>query len=195
MNYRALLVACLSFLTFLAYSQPKFPIKISENERYFVDSNGKPFFYQAETGWQIFARLTLSEAREYLKIRSEQGFTAIQVMISMNPDSANRAGEKPFIDYDFSRPNEKYFNHTAKVIEIADSLGLLLTIAPAWIGCCREGYGVEAKHEMYKDNGVEKSKKYGLYLGKKFGHFNNILIFLITSSTILILIGERFSYY
>ncbi len=174
MNYKALLTACLCFLTFFVFSQPKFPLKVSDNGRYFIDSNGNPFFYQADTGWQLFARLTLSEAREYLKLRRDQGFTAIQVMISINPDSVNRAGEKPFIDYDFSRPNEKYFNHTAKVIEIADSLGLLLTIAPAWIGCCREGYGVEAKHEMYKDNGVEKSKKYGLYLGKMFGHFNNI---------------------
>ena len=29
----------------------RFPLKISENRRYFVDQANKPFFYHADTGW------------------------------------------------------------------------------------------------------------------------------------------------
>lgn len=99
-------------LLLLAYTYPAqrtaFPLKVSENKRRFVDQTGKPFLYQADTGWQIFARLTLAEAREYLSLRKEQGFNTIQVMFSINPDSATRSGQKPLLNYDFSRPNEAY---------------------------------------------------------------------------------------
>lgn len=89
------------------------------------------------------------------------GFTAIQVMFSMNPDSANRAGQKPLIDYDFAKPNDTFFTHAEAVPKIADSLGLLVNIAPFWIGCCREGYGVGHKHEVYANSAPTKPGKWG----------------------------------
>ncbi len=168
-----LLLAVLLTQTGLSQS-PAFPLRASDNGRYFVDQQGKPFLYQADTGWQIFARLTLAEAREYLATRKGQGFTAIQVMLSINPDSANRDGQKPFVNYDFARPNEAYFTHVERVVRAADSLGLLLNIAPLWTGCCREGYGVGAKVEMYARNGVDKSRRLGQWLGKRFVRYPNI---------------------
>lgn len=161
----------------LSYAQTQFifPIKASANGRYFVDQANKPFLYQADTGWQLFARLTLSEAREYLITRKQHGFSAIQVQISMNPDSTNRAGHKALIDYDFSKPNEPYFTHVERVIQVADSLGLLLNIAPFWIGCCHEAYGIGGRHEVYAQSGPAKARQMGQYLGKRFGKVNNIV--------------------
>jgi hypothetical protein len=171
MSWLLLLVA--DFAT--AQTVPRFPVKVAENGRYFVDQDNKPFFYQADTGWQLFARLTLPEAREYLITRHRHGFNTIQLQISMNPDSVNRAGQKALIDYDFSKPNEPYFAHAERVIQIADSLGLLLNIAPFWTGCCREGYGVGGKHEVYAQSGPAKARQMGQYLGKRFGKYKNIL--------------------
>ncbi|WP_266362535.1 glycoside hydrolase family 140 protein [Tellurirhabdus rosea] len=152
-----------------------FPLRVSENGRYFTDQQARPFLYHADTGWQIFARLTLPEAREYLTTRKNQGFNTLQVQISMNPDSVSRAGHKPFVDYDFARPHEGYFAHVERVIQVADSLNLLLNIAPFWIGCCREGYGVGAKTEVYARNGPDKARRLGEYLGRRFGKYNNII--------------------
>ncbi|MCY7351338.1 MAG: DUF4038 domain-containing protein [Cytophagaceae bacterium] len=149
MNPLNLCIICYLLLqTSVAQTVAMLPLKISENGRYFVGQNGQPFFYQADTGWQIFNRLTLAEAREYLVARKQHGFTAIQVMFSFNPDSVDRAGQKPLIDYDFSKPNDAYFTHAERVLTIADSLSLVMNIAPFRIGCCREGFGVQAKHEL-----------------------------------------------
>jgi hypothetical protein len=82
-------------------------------------------------------------------------------MLSINPDSATRTGEKPFKNYDFASPNEVYFAHVEKVVSRADSQGLLLNISPFWIGCCKEGCGVGAKVEMFASNGVAKTIKLG----------------------------------
>ncbi len=162
------------FLT-IAQPRPAFPIKVSENGRYFVDQAGKPFLYHADTAWQIFARLTLPEAREYLTLRKQHGFNTIQVQLSMNPDSVNRQGHRALVDYDFTKPDENYFSHTERIIHVADSLGLVLNIAPFWIGCCREAYGIGGKNEVYARNGPDKARQMGQYLGKRFGKYPNIV--------------------
>ena len=95
----------------------------------------------------------MPEAREYLVACKVQGSTAIQVMLSINPDSVNRAGQNPLIDYNFGKPNETYFAHIERVIRIADSLSLVMNVAPFWIGCCHEGFGEQAKHEICKQSG------------------------------------------
>jgi hypothetical protein len=41
-------------------------LKASPNGRYFVDQDGKPFFYLGDTAWLIFQRLDPKEVDEYL---------------------------------------------------------------------------------------------------------------------------------
>jgi hypothetical protein len=158
----------------LIYGQPHFPLRISENHRYFVDQDGKPFLYHADTGWQIFLQLTTVEAVEYMSYRKAQGFNAIQVQLVMYPEQENRYSQKPFHgDNDFSRPNEAYYDHVAKIIEKADSLGLLIVMSQPWLGCCEEGFGGRPDKPIRK-NGPDKNRQYGQYLGKKFGSFKNL---------------------
>lgn len=154
--------------------RPVFPLKISENHRYFVDQDGKPFLYHADTGWQIFTNLTTEESLEYLSTRKEQGFTTIQVQLVMSPEQVNRYGQKPFGgEVDFSKPNEAYHNHVLKIIQKADSLGLMIVMSQPWLGCCQEGFGGRPDKPFLK-SGPEKSKQYGQYLGKKFASCKNL---------------------
>src|SRR5437660_12534445 len=62
-----------------ASAQPLFPrrpsvkglkLKASPNGRYFVDQDGKPFFYLGDTCWLLFQRLNRKEVDEYLKDRA-----------------------------------------------------------------------------------------------------------------------------
>lgn len=155
-------------------AQYRFPLRISENKRYFKDANGKPFLYHADTGWQIFTQLTTNEALEYLSFRKNQGFNTIQVQLVMSPEQVNRYGHKPFHgNNDFSRPDEAYYDHVAEIIAKADSLGLLIVMSQPWLGCCQEGFGGRPD-KPFQANGPEKSRKYGEYLGKKFAGFNNL---------------------
>ncbi|MBO0930824.1 apiosidase-like domain-containing protein [Fibrella aquatilis] len=174
MRLLLLLLLPITALTQPPATKPAFPIKVSNNGRYFVDQAGKPFLYHADTGWQVFSRLTTAETREYFTKRQQQGFNTIQVQLSMNPDSVNRAGHRALVDYDFTKPDENYFAQVERGIQLADSLGLLLNITPFWIGCCGEAYGIGGKHEVYKANGPTKAKQMGLYLGRRFGKYNNL---------------------
>ncbi len=55
---------------------------------------------------------------------------------------------------------------------------MLLAIAPAWSGCCGEGWAGKEKNGALKPlnaNGVEKSRELGRWLGKRFGKYANVM--------------------
>ena len=62
----------LQFLFIITYGQ----FTVSEN-KHFILRDGKPFFWLADTGWELFHRLNREQADDYLERRSAQGFTVI----------------------------------------------------------------------------------------------------------------------
>src|SRR5579864_1080975 len=81
-------------------------LKVSANGRFFVDQDGKPFFYLGDTAWLLFQRLNREEVEEYLNDRAGKGFTVIQAYVirglgPRHPDgNTSLLGETPFIDRD-----------------------------------------------------------------------------------------------
>ncbi|QHT68461.1 DUF4038 domain-containing protein [Rhodocytophaga rosea] len=149
------------------------PLKISASKRHLVDQKNKPFLYQADTGWMLFLNLTKQEAITYLADRKSKGFNVIQTMLTGFDDFKNREGHSPFLgNKDFAQPNEAYFTHVDWVIRQADSLGLILSIAPLWSGCCKEGWAGEGK--PIEKNGIKKTHELGRYIGKRYASFNNL---------------------
>ena len=106
-------------------------LKVSANGRYFVDQDGKPFFYLGDTCWLLFQRLNRDEVEEYLKDRAGKGFTVIQAYVirglgKRHPDgNSSLLGETPFIDRDAPRPNEAFFKNVDYVVNRANELGLV----------------------------------------------------------------------
>jgi hypothetical protein len=176
MNYNfkiTLLVLCFLIIqNITAQTNTKFPLKISANGRYLTDSNDKPFLYVAETPWCLISNLTKEEVDEFLDIRIKQGFNTIQIhLLPFVPiNRPNKYGEWPFTDFDISKPNERYFNYAKWVISKAEEKGLLVALNPIWLDCCGSGW-----EDILKKNGIEKSRIYGQYLGKKFAEHKNLI--------------------
>jgi hypothetical protein len=146
-------------------------LKVSPNGRYFVDQDGKPFFYLGDTAWLLFQRLDRKEVEEYLKDRAGKGFTVIQAYVlrglgARHPDgAASLLGEKPLIDRDPAKPNEAFFKHVDHVINRANDLGLVLglVVAKSWHVNKHPERVFDAKNaytfgkflgQRYKDNAV-----------------------------------------
>ena len=110
--------------------EPVFPVKLSENGRYFVDQKGTPVFWMGTTQWQIFREYTLDEARTILEKTKDKGFIFVQAMLMGVGDGtkANVHGEKPWINDDPLTPNEAYFQNVDAVIRIARDNGLIISM-------------------------------------------------------------------
>jgi hypothetical protein len=115
-------------------------LRISPNGRYFVDPEGKPFFYLGDTAWLLFQRLNHEEVDEYLKDRAGKGFTVIQAYVlrglgARHPDGATSLiGATPLIGRDPSHPNEAFFRNVDYVVNRANELGLVmaLVVTKSW---------------------------------------------------------------
>ena len=83
--------AVLLALTVIARAaEPVYPVKVSENGRYFIDQKGEPVFWLGTTQWQLFREFSLEDARTILEKSEEKGFTFVQVMLTGVGDGTRR---------------------------------------------------------------------------------------------------------
>jgi hypothetical protein len=168
----AILTAALALAASAAQPLPK--LKVSDNGRFLVTSNGKPFFYLADTAWELFHRLDRKQAVQYLDLRAAQGFTAIQAVALAELDgvtTANAYGDLPLIGKDPAHPDVTpgsnpsdaraydYWDHVEYVIDQANARGLYIALLPSW------GRWVNDEKLLTPEN----ASAYGEFLGKRFG--------------------------
>ena len=110
-------------------------IRISSNGRYFVDADGKPFFWQGDTEWELFHLFSLADAKELLSDRRKQGFTVIQVMVTgVYPEWDASKGMKPWqeqqawLNNNPLTPNEEYFKRADAIVAAAGEEGIILVL-------------------------------------------------------------------
>ncbi|MDH5686657.1 MAG: glycoside hydrolase family 140 protein [Candidatus Bathyarchaeota archaeon] len=110
--------------------QQAYPVKVTENGRYFVDQNGDPAFWLGNTQWQIFREYTLKEVRIILKNVKSKGFNVIQAMLLgvEGPVHPNVYGEMPWLNNDPAKPNEAYFENVDSIIQLAREIGLIFSM-------------------------------------------------------------------
>lgn len=111
-------------------------LRVSTNHRFLVeDDDNTPFFYLADTAWELFHRLTKDETLLYLRDRAEKSFTVVQAVALAEFDGLtepNREGHLPLHDNDPARPSDAYFRHVDWVIKQANRLGLVIGLLPSW---------------------------------------------------------------
>lgn len=141
--YNLLSAKCIFTCTLLALVLASSPalraantnIRISGNNRYFVDANGKPFFWQGDTEWELFHLFSLADAKELLSDRHKQGFSVIQVMVTgVYPEWDASKGMKPWkelqawLDNNPLTPNEEYFKRADAIVAAAEENGIVLVL-------------------------------------------------------------------
>jgi len=116
-------------------------LKVSENHRFLVYADGRPFFWLGDTAWELFHRLNREEADRYLENRARKGFTVIQAVAIAELDGhivPNAYGHLPLVDLDPGRPAVKegpdndYWDHVDYIVNKAESLGMYIGFLPTW---------------------------------------------------------------
>ena len=147
-------------------------LKVSDNHRFLVYEDGRPFFYLADTAWELFHRLNREEAAHYLADRANKGFTVIQAVALAEEDGLNAPnpyGHLPLVDNDPARPAVKdgsrndYWDHVDEIVNQAESLGLFIGLLPTWGDKWNRKWGVGP--EIFTP---ENAEVYGRWLGSRY---------------------------
>lgn len=143
-------------------------LKVSDNHRYLISADGRPFFYLGDTAWELFHRLNRAEADLYLRNRADKGFTVIQAVVIGEIDGLkvpNAYGETPFIELDASRPNEHYFAHVDWIVNRAAELGLYVGMLPTWARWVGENDEGQPNNNFINK---ENARAYARFLGNRY---------------------------
>ncbi len=141
-----------------------FPVKVSENKRYFVDQKGTPVFWLGTTQWQLFREYKREDARTILEKSHEKGFVFAQVMLMGVGDGtkANVYGEKPWIDNNPLTPNEAYFKNVDAIVDMARENDLAISMT--------------VYHQRYrKCITVANARAWGKWIGQRYKNAPNIV--------------------
>lgn len=151
-------------------------LKVSENRRYLVDENGKPFFWLGDTGWLLFSKLNRDEVDQYLTDRSHKGFNVIQVMVLHSLNATNVYGDSALIGKNVATPlvtdgndfNDSlqydFWDNVDYVVEQAAGKGIYLGMVPVWGSNVKSG-------DVTKDDATQ----YAEWLANRYKNNCNII--------------------
>lgn len=153
-----------------------YPLTVGPTSRYLVDQNGQPFFLAGDAAWSLIVQLSDQEVETYLGNRRQLGFTLVMVNLiehefSSNPPG-NFYGERPFTGANFTTPNEAYFVHADAVIQSAAQKGIVVMLAPLYLGagCGSEGWCAEVQAAT-----TQAMTQWGAYVGNRYKNYDNII--------------------
>jgi hypothetical protein len=148
-------------------------LHVAAGGRYLVRDDGTPFLYLADTGWELFHRLTREEARRYLSTRAAQRFTVIQAVALAELDGLtvpNAYGDLPLVDRDPTHPAVTpgasptdsraydYWDHVDFVVDEANRRGLYVAMLPTWARYVKDEPVITAAN----------AQRYGEFLGRRY---------------------------
>jgi hypothetical protein len=148
-------------------------IKVSPNRRFLVTASDQPFFWLADTAWQLFHYLTREEAEAYLDNRQRLGFTVTQAVVLAEFDglrTPNAYGVTALHNLDPLQPNEAYFEHVDFIIRAAEARGLYIGLLPTWGDKVTQLWG--AGPVIFNP---ENARSYGAWIGSRYREFSNVL--------------------
>lgn len=159
--------------------QGLFPLHVSADHGSLVTDDGKPFLLHGEAAWSLIVQLSVTDAMRYLADRHDRNVNMVLVNLIEHKyaDKAprNLAGDAPFtIAGDFSKPNEAYFAHADRVIDLAASQGIAVLLVPAYLGYGGGDEGWYQEMTALAAMGT-KCRGYGDFVGQRYAGKRNII--------------------
>ncbi len=141
----------------------------TDQSGHYLQNGDVPFFWLGDTAWDLLQRLTLPQARIYLKNRADKGFNVIQAVLTNARREGDDKGSLQLVEeadilHNISPENEPYWQHVEAVLNIAEELGLYMGFLPIWGKVARRGFINEKTVVPYTE-----------FLAKRFGNRKNII--------------------
>jgi hypothetical protein len=146
-----------------------FPLKVSQNHRYLVDSQGKPFFLLGDTPW-FLQKLRLEDVSRVLDDRKAKGFNTLflEILDDSRLPSRDAYGNVAFEpELDITHPVEAYWRYADSVMEEAAKQGFFVIMSDLWYGA---GRGLWMHHVA-----PDSAQTYGRFLGRRYARFQNLM--------------------
>ncbi|MDR2938071.1 MAG: glycoside hydrolase family 140 protein [Prevotellaceae bacterium] len=150
-------------------------LKVSENQRFLVTADGKPFMWLGDTGW-LLSRLNREQTEQYLENRRQLGFNVVQTSVLHGLNVKNVYGRQAVENADASKPivtegnnpadsvQYDYWDHVDYAVDLAAEKGIYVAIVPVWGTNVKGGKVSRAQ-----------AAAYAKFLGERYANRNNVV--------------------
>ncbi len=141
-------------------------LKVSENQRFLMTADGKPFFWLGETAWLMPERLNREEVSYYLATCQQAGYNVVQVQVINAVPAFNAYGIPSHTQKGqlLTSGAYSYWDHMDYIIDTAERNNIYIGMVCIWGGLVKAG----------KMN-VEQAKTYGRFLAQRYKNRPNII--------------------
>ncbi|KAH8647498.1 hypothetical protein BGZ61DRAFT_501268 [Ilyonectria robusta] len=144
-------------------------ISASPDDRYLYRTKTKePFFWIADTNWELFHKLNRTDVDLYLADRATKGFNVIQAVVLSKYNVTtvpNFYRDLAINNDDVTQPNEGYFSFVDWVVTRAAEYGILICFVPTWGRYVNWGWYGTLGYKLFD---VDNAEVFGRYLGKRY---------------------------
>jgi hypothetical protein len=157
--------------------RPPLPrVEVHPGGRYLQAEDGTPFFWLADTAWQLIHSSTREQSAYYLRTRGAQGFTVIQTVALAEMDGVRKPtplGLQPFAGEDPAKPNDAYFDRVLAIVDEAAAQGLYVALLPTWADKLTAPWG--AGPRLFRNDNLPVARGFARYLAAKLKDRTNVL--------------------
>ncbi|NMB11058.1 MAG: DUF4038 domain-containing protein [Firmicutes bacterium] len=108
-------------------------LRVGKNGSYLEHTDGTPFFYLADTAWNGILKSKPEDWDHYLSVRKEQGFTAVQcVLTHWRSFAADAHGEVAYTGTDPIAINPRFFQRLDDKVAAVNRHGLVAALVLLW---------------------------------------------------------------
>jgi hypothetical protein len=177
-----------------------FPLKHSNDERYLVDHNNKPFPILGRTAWFVISQ-PLDKYKQFIENTLSHGYNSIEMSVLTHDARGEHPpfcgnGEAPFLktlggnDWtgslvykdtvheapDMTTPNEAFWTYVDSFLTYCMSKNIMVFFFPCYVGY--DG-GEQGWFQELVANGPEKSKVYGEWIANRYKNQKNVVWMLL----------------
>lgn len=156
------------------------PLRVAAGGRFFETADGRPFFWLADTAWQLLQDLDAEEMERYFADRSAKGFNVVLTvaLAELRDDRPNAFGHRPIEPRRPDRPivhegpDNDFWDDVERALRLAEKHGIYIALLPTW------GKNVCSNWQDGIVDGFftpESAEAYGKFLGERFGQVGNII--------------------
>jgi hypothetical protein len=162
-----------------AAGAPVYPVKPASGGRYLVDQNNTPFLLIGDSPQALIVNISEAEADAFFADRNAHGFNTVWINLLCATYTGGRTNASTFdgivpftgtipskTSYDLTMTNEAYFARVDHILNLAAQHGIQVLLDPAETGSFLS---------VMRDNGTNKCRAYGQFLGNRYRDFPNIV--------------------
>jgi hypothetical protein len=133
-------------------------LQVSENKRFLVTNEGKPFFWLGDTAWRL-QLLAPQDLAYYLDARKAQGYNVIQGPVLTHGSASDlvETNSDPF------NPNQAFFRRIDHIVNETDRRGLHSALVVTW----------GRNFNLFRD--PDGARNYGRWLARRYRNRSNVI--------------------